>query len=766
MAPPHYDVVIIGSGFGGSMTAIPLAEAFRKRGKGERILMLERGTWWTTPVSTVQDKQVKTYTFLRDKNQPVQYWSSVGHMRGFVDIFTRCFRKKGVNEDGLYDLARLGRRKAFFLFGGENDGVTVLRANGVGGGSLVYSNITIRPPDFIFDDERWPISWTPGERHEYYEYAKEAIGIGILYALRKRTAEGETSTTASGRVTEFDSGRRLVIQSGSTTREFRLDGQSKIDKEMRIDSSVWVYFEPGAEPVRAREVAVQGPKINTGLSNIATRIAGLDPGWGKGPRRFPVGPDLDGDGMPDAEKAPAKLDKDPKGELWLDRAREFQMAASKVTSVYGTVDSSINDLPPGEVYDPKGSAKNFCQREGRCNVGCLPGARHTLNKQLMNAALGRPLHPEDPPVLGDQLRIQALAEVDTIHARPNGGYEVHYIVRDEKNNRRTSRHVVTARRVIVAAGSLGSTEILLRSKERGGLPNLSDRLGYGFSTNGDWIAFLPNTKRWMSLTRGPVTTSYAYFNTGAEGSGDGDTSKFHTVEDQGIPPALSAIAGAGVPLIRDLGRGRRSFFWIALKILRVAVKRFFSIFKNYREQQDFFRAEEELTGRMMCVVAQGREQARGQLRLGRGRRDTPLRVRRDDGIEFWDDPVYGEIRNTLDRMAPHFAATADDKFMNPFFQKSLDKVAPVSIATSHPLGGCRMARSAAEGVVDEYGRVWDKSRSGAVYDGLYVSDAAIIPTALAVNPSLTISALALRIADRIVADLDGSTAATMPTGSK
>ena len=57
---PHFKVVIIGSGFGGTMTALPLADEFKKRGKGENILMLERGTWWTTPISTVQDKEVKT----------------------------------------------------------------------------------------------------------------------------------------------------------------------------------------------------------------------------------------------------------------------------------------------------------------------------------------------------------------------------------------------------------------------------------------------------------------------------------------------------------------------------------------------------------------------------------------------------------------------------------------------------------------------------------------------------------------------------------
>jgi len=80
-AEDHYDAVVIGSGCGGTMTALPLARAVKARGAGERILMLERGTWWTTPVGTVQDKEVKTFSFLEGKGQPVQYWSSAENFR-------------------------------------------------------------------------------------------------------------------------------------------------------------------------------------------------------------------------------------------------------------------------------------------------------------------------------------------------------------------------------------------------------------------------------------------------------------------------------------------------------------------------------------------------------------------------------------------------------------------------------------------------------------------------------------------------------------
>src|ERR1051326_3102552 len=219
----HYAVVVIGTGFGGTMTALPIARAFKQRNKGETVLMLERGTWWTTPVGTVQDKEVATYDFLKTTNkQPVQFWSTPNHFVGFLDIFTRCFRRKK-NEDGLYDLSLVGRRGILGIFGRQNDGVSVLRACGVGGGSLVYSNITLRPPDFIFDDNNnWPLTWTKAERNSFYDLARSSIAKGVLWALEQP-------------------GQNLLTPA------------------------------PGVIP--------SAGAVNTGLSNIVTRTAKLDPNW-------------------------------------------------------------------------------------------------------------------------------------------------------------------------------------------------------------------------------------------------------------------------------------------------------------------------------------------------------------------------------------------------------------------------------------------------------------------------------------------------------
>ena len=563
---PHFTAVVIGTGFGATMTALPLAKKLLDRAKGENLLI---------------------------------------------------------------DMTRFGKSGFLGLFGGQNDGVSVIRANGVGGGSLVYSNITIRPPDLIFDDNRWPLTWTPQQRNDYYEFARHAIGYGVLSALAARDANN------------------LPFKGTS--------------------------LPPG--------------NINPGLSNIVARTARLNPHWdvipdpnnSLGVKRIHLAP-----GIPPDQQ----LGQTPSNRYWIDRARVFQTAMSQLTNDFGTVDLAIGDITPEDTpvgpnefppNYPAGPPRNYCERQGRCNVGCLPGARHTLNKQLMRAILGTfdPAAPDDPtkdkkPDLPN-VSLETLSEVDVIRALP-GGYEVQYAQREEGNLSKITKKTVTGDIVIVAAGCLGTSEILLRSKERGALPNLSDKVGFGFSTNGDYIAFLEKTKERVSLIRGPVTTSYGHFNT-AEAATGGDATTFHTLEDQGIPPALASVAGQGVPLIRSLGKGNKGRLFILHAILRFLWKRLqqsvHALFTNYRERGNIFRSEEEITANMMCVVGMGREASVGQFRLGKSG-ESSLRISRADGKKFFDDPIYDSIRQSLARLAAILRDHNDptSEFVNRYLQAS------------------------------------------------------------------------------------------------
>jgi choline dehydrogenase-like flavoprotein len=95
----------------------------------------------------------------------------------------------------------------------------------------------------------------------------------------------------------------------------------------------------------------------------------------------------------------------------------------------------------------------------------------------------------------------------------------------------------------------------------------------------------------------------------------------------------------------------------------------------------------------------------------------------------------------MGQVAGELAAAAGAK--SSFF--ALDAGPLGKFITVHPLGGCPMSDDPARGVTDHRGRVHG-------YDGLYVLDGAIVPTALGVNPSKTIAALAERGVEHVLAD--------------
>src|SRR5206468_4181887 len=111
------------------------------------------------------------------------------------------------------------------------------------------------------------------------------------------------------------------------------------------------------------------------------------------------------------------------------------------TQDYGSVWLAIGDKAFVE-KDGKKNWKNYCERQGRCNVGCLPGARNTLNKQLMAAIHGT--FRGDQPQLDGSLELWPLAEVDLVRALPEGGYAIDYQQRDATKPSRIEKRTVVA----------------------------------------------------------------------------------------------------------------------------------------------------------------------------------------------------------------------------------------------------------------------------------------------------------------------------------
>ena len=340
-----------------------------------------------------------------------------------------------------------------------------------------------------------------------------------------------------------------------------------------------------------------------------------------------------------------------------------------------------------ENTNAQGMWQHACVQCGDCATGCNVGAKNSLDMNYL------PLAWSNGAAMFTQV------EVSTIHASGDG-YRVEYVLRpDAARPGREERGFVTAGVVVVAAGTMGSNAILLRSREQGRLAT-SDWLGKGFSGNGNYLGFV----------------DYQYT----------DPAVFTDTAGRGVAKGTPTYpVGAYIESAIDFRDAERPLE------RRVVI-------------EDIAQASLLAPGVAFLMLAD-LERAMTLLGCGHDRAEGEIRLRDDTVSVHWPDyerqPSHGELIHLMEQ----YAAAYGGKF-RPF------TAAPNYSA--HPLGGCRMAASAATGVVNHRGQVFDPSARGGrgVHPGLYVVDASIIPTALGNNPLLTITALAERIADLITID--------------
>jgi cholesterol oxidase len=339
-----------------------------------------------------------------------------------------------------------------------------------------------------------------------------------------------------------------------------------------------------------------------------------------------------------------------------------------------------------------GAEQGTCAHLGECDIGCRVYAKNTLDKNYIPLAVSK----------GAQ--VWPLRLVTNI-APADGGYIVSY---DDLNNGKRTPGSATATRVIVAAGSLGSTELLLRCRDlTKSLPNISGFLGKNWSSNGDFLtpAFYLFRELWPD--RGPTIGSAIDYLDGSDGK------QVYWIEDGGIPNVLNHYFEAVVDRIKA-GSDDGS---LAARLDPQAILQHLTLFSG----------NHELFRNVMPWFAQGVDAGDGQLTMGDGELNLHWDISRSLGL-------FNAIAAKHDLLAK---TTEGQPFPLPgwAFSKAL--------ITPHALGGCNMGVSRETGVVDHAGRVFG-------YKNLYIADGAIVPRALGVNPSRTIGALAERIAQWIL----------------
>lgn len=356
----------------------------------------------------------------------------------------------------------------------------------------------------------------------------------------------------------------------------------------------------------------------------------------------------------------------------------------------------------------QGVAQAPCSHCGDCVTGCRTGAKNSLDVNYL------------PLARSAGAEIYARIDVDWVERLPDGRWRVHYLYRADGAAPVAGQ--LSAASVIIAAGSLGSTQILLRSRSRG--LALSAALGTRFSTNGDLLGLGYNTR---------VQTNVMGFGSGAAPFGQRRTGPTITtaadyraptvpveqrflIEDAAVPAALVDAMRLAMPL----AAGATLDFAAGQRIARDLAGR---------------RADGALN-HSMVYLGIGHDSATGRIELdasGAARVVWP---------GLMQEPFVARMRAEMARHAQeHGGRFADSPRTGAIFGGVM--------TTVHPLGGCPMADHAGEGVVNADGQVYNPAGAmGAVYPGLRVMDGAVAPTSLGANPLLTIAALAERAAER------------------
>jgi cholesterol oxidase len=342
-----------------------------------------------------------------------------------------------------------------------------------------------------------------------------------------------------------------------------------------------------------------------------------------------------------------------------------------------------------------GALQTACSMCGACNLGCNTHSKNSLDLTYLRRAEAH------------GAEIHTGADVRAILPRREGGYTV--VWTDPRDP--GSQHSAHCDRVIVAAGSLGSTRLLLQQRRLGHLPHLSAQLGRRWSPNGDLLAVYMTDDHPVDPSLGPVITGALRFMFG--GYPDGTPHEVY-VEDGGFPDFLAwffaAQMGRFAPPQRKLARLAGHLADLVLRRRSLT-----------RTAMDGAAADGRLVRNALPLLAMGNDRSTGALSLDRRDRLDLAWSARDDSLHFQ------RAREALMRVGR--AIGAGTLVENPFSLLSRH-------VTVHPLGGCPMGQSPADGVVD--------ARTGEAFGhpGLYVVDGSIVPTAIGPNPSLTIAALA------------------------
>ena len=334
-----------------------------------------------------------------------------------------------------------------------------------------------------------------------------------------------------------------------------------------------------------------------------------------------------------------------------------------------------------------------CKGSSLCNLGCPNAAKQGTNRVQLPAAERRGV---EVVTRAEVLRIGERTLAVRVHPRPAGG-------KGGDPEWAPGDYQVRAGQVILAAGSIGTPALMLRS----GLQGLPSRVGAGFTCHPAHIL--------VGEHHAPITNDVghpkSFFLDRAESDG-------YVLETCMYFPFITAknLTGFGPDhstLMQAFPRLQMILVLACDKATpenRITVDRNGKPVVHYSFTQDVIRSMVAATRTAARIFFQA-----GALRVHAPSADPPL-LERSQADQI--DTLVSE---------EHF------------------KLGRISISAAHLMGGAGMGRGPADSVTDSWGRVHGRS-------WLRVADASLFPDSLEINPYLTVMSLADRVAEGVLAD--------------
>ncbi len=353
------------------------------------------------------------------------------------------------------------------------------------------------------------------------------------------------------------------------------------------------------------------------------------------------------------------------------------------------LDGSEEECDP--YFGGLGPMRKRCTECGGCMVGCRENAKNTLDRNYLWFAekLGLEILPET--------KVEKIIFKDNLYHVETKS--VTSFIGKKRKSFKTSG-------VIIAAGTLGTMELLLKQKYKyGTLPLLSETLGNELRTNAETLSAVSGAKE--KLNNGVAITSVFHPD---------DHSHVEIVKYPDNSNAMKWFFGLSA-------EGASTIIGRTLKLFRNTLchpAKFLRTFFNFKwsTRMVIFLTMQTVDNAMKMIWK--KTFFGGKMKIDNsGQKKVPAYI-----------PVGQEV---MERYAKKVNGVSQNILLEVFFNRP---------TTAHILGGCPMSETAKTGVVDKNLKVHG-------YPDMYITDGSVVQGNIGVNPALTITALSEYAMDKI-----------------